>query len=165
MMVQCGFAANKSKWSPTIHLIQQSYIQTNKYQSRCSPRGRPNTHSIQHIPLRHTTPQDQFTQPHHLRGRHQPNTNTANQNLLPYLNEIHTWAHNNSLQINPSKTPSTLMTSDSSEYNKSLNIHINNTAIPTTSNPTILGLTFDPKLKFSTYTDNTITKAKKHSIS
>ena len=89
-----------------------------------------------------------------------PNTNTATQNLLPYLNEIHTWAHNNNLQINPTKTTSTLMTPDPSEYNKHLNIHINNTPIPTTSNPTIIGLTFDPKLKYSTYTDNTITKAK-----
>ena len=53
------------------------------------------------------------------------------------------------------------MTPNFSEYNKPLNIHINNTSIPTTSNPTILGLTFDPKLKFSTHTSNTITKAKK----
>ena len=89
------------------------------------------------------------------------NTNTATQNLLPYLDEIHTWAHNNNLKINPTKTTSTLMTSDPSEYNKPLNIHINNTPILTTSNPTILGLTFDPKLKYSTHTDNTITKTKK----
>ena len=53
------------------------------------------------------------------------------------------------------------MTPDPSEYNKPLNIHINNIPISTTSNPTILGLTFDPKLKYSTHTDNTITKAKK----
>ena len=52
------------------------------------------------------------------------------------------------------------MAPDLSEYNKPVNIHINNTPIPTTSNPTILGLIFDPKLKFSTHTDNTITKAK-----
>ena len=75
-----------------------------------------------------------------------PNTNTATQTLLPYLNEIHTWTHNNNLQINPTKTTSTLMTPDPSEYNKPLNIQINNIPIPTTSNPTILGLTFDPKL-------------------
>ena len=53
------------------------------------------------------------------------------------------------------------MTPDPSEYNKPLNIHINSISIPTTSNPTILGLTFDPKLKYSTHTNNTITKAKK----
>ena len=53
------------------------------------------------------------------------------------------------------------MTPDPSEYNKPLNIHINNTSISTTFYPIILGLTFDPKLKFSTHTDNTITKAKK----
>ena len=53
------------------------------------------------------------------------------------------------------------MTPDPSEYNKLLNIHINNNPIPAFSNPTILGFTFDPKLKYSTHTDNTITKAKK----
>ena len=53
------------------------------------------------------------------------------------------------------------MTPDPSEYNKPLNIHVNNILIPTTSNPTILGLTFDLKLKYSTHTSNTITKAKK----
>ena len=83
------------------------------------------------------------------------------QNLLPYFSEIHTWAHNKNLQINPTKTTTTLMTPDPSEYNKPLNIHINNTLIPTISNPTILGLTFDLKLKISTHTDNTITKANK----
>ena len=90
-----------------------------------------------------------------------PNINIATQNLLPYLNEIHTWAHNNNLQINSTKTTSTLMTPDPSKYNKPLNIHINNILIPTSSKPTILHLTFDPKLKYSTHTDNTITKAKK----
>ena len=59
-----------------------------------------------------------------------PNINTATQNLLPYLNEVHTWALNNNLQINPTKTTSTLMTPDPSEYNKPLNIHINNIPIP-----------------------------------
>ena len=90
-----------------------------------------------------------------------PSINTATQNLLPYPNEIYTWAHNNNLQINPTKTTSTFVTPDPSEYNKPLNIHINNIPIPTTFNPTILGLTFDPNLKYSTHTDNTITKAKK----
>ena len=150
----------------TIHLIQQSHIKTHKHQSRCPPRGRSITHSLQHIPLRHTTLQisslnlityaDDIT----ITSSH-PNINIATQNLLPYLNEIHTWAHNNNLQINPTKTTSTLMTPDPSGYNKLLNIHINNITILTTSNPTILGLTFDPKLKYSTHTDNTVTKAKK----
>ena len=56
------------------------------------------------------------------------------------------------------------MTPDPAEYNKPLNIHINNIPIPTTSNPTILGLTFDPKLNYSTHRDNTITKAKKKTL-
>ena len=52
------------------------------------------------------------------------------------------------------------MTPNFSESNKPLNIHIDNTPIHTTINPTILGLTFDPKLTFSTHT-NTITKPQK----
>ena len=52
------------------------------------------------------------------------------------------------------------MAPDNSEYNKPLNIHIN-TPIPTTSKPTILGLTFDPKLNFPTHTNNTIAKTQK----
>ena len=58
-----------------------------------------------------------------------PSTNTATQNLILYLNEIHKWAHTNNLQINPTKT--TLMTPDLSKYNKPLN-----TPIP--SPPTLL---------------------------
>ena len=61
------------KRPPTIHLIQQSHIKTHKHQSRCLPRERPITHSLQHIPLRHSTPQNQLTQPHHLRRRHHHN--------------------------------------------------------------------------------------------
>ena len=49
------------------------------------------------------------------------------------------------------------MTPDPSEYNEPLNIS-------TTYNPTILVLTFDPKLNFSIHTYNTITKAKKSFI-
>ena len=52
------------------------------------------------------------------------------------------------------------MTPKPSKCNITLNIHINNIPIPTTSNPTILDLSY-PKLKYSTLTDNTITKAKK----
>ena len=73
-----------------------------------------------------------------------PNTNTTIQHLLPYLNEIHTWAHTNKFRNNPIKTTTTLMTPDPSECNKPLNIYINNIPIPTTSNPTILGLILAP---------------------
>ena len=89
-----------------------------------------NNHTSKHTNIKAGVPQG---------GVLSPTLFNIYQNLLPYLNEIHTWAHNNNLKIN---------------------IHINNVPIPTTSNPTILGLTFDPKLKYSTYTDNTITKAK-----
>ena len=67
-----------------------------------------------------------------------PNINTATQNLLPYLNEIHTWAHNNNLKINSTKTmtTSTFMTPDPSEYNKPTS-----TTFPSPLAPTLPSLT------------------------
>ena len=150
------------KRPPKIHLIQQSHIKASVlrgdvlsptlFNIYLSDIPLPKISSLNLIIYADVT----ITSSHSI--------NTATQNLLPYLNEIHTWAHNN-LQINPTKTTSTLMTPDPSEYNKPLNIHVNNIPIPTTSNPTILGLTFDPKLKYSTHTDNTTTKAKKNTQS
>ena len=57
------------------------------------------------------------------------------------------------------KTQATLFTPDPYEYNHALNLHINGTRIKTTKRPTILGLTFDPKLKFHEHIKNTEKKA------
>jgi hypothetical protein len=85
----------------------------------------------------------------------------AEQNLQPYLNELFEWTQANDLQLNPSKSTSTLFTTDPSEYNRKLNLTINNTEIPTIKHPKILGLTFDPKLNFQEHIKITKEKANK----
>ena len=69
----------------------------------------------------------------------------AQNNLQPYLLEIFDWTQRNDLILNPDKSTTILFTPDPAEYETILNLTINNTIIPTTKNPKILGLTFDPK--------------------
>ena len=90
-----------------------------------------------------------------------PNYRTAETIIQPYLNTITNWATQNNLIINTTKTQSTLFTPDPAEYSKSLNININNNLLATNPFPTILGLTFDPKLTFSEHIKYTKTKAYK----
>ena len=59
----------------------------------------------------------------------------AEQNLQPYLNEIFDWTKDNDLQLNASKSTSTLFTTESSEYNKTLSLNIDNVVIPTLTHP------------------------------
>ena len=55
----------------------------------------------------------------------------------------------------------TLFTPDPAESSHNLSLTINNTTIPTIRNPKILGVTFDPKLTFSTHINTIAEKAKK----
>jgi len=89
------------------------------------------------------------------------NIQTAQQNLQPYLNNIFDWTKENELTLNPDKSSSTLFTPDPAEFNSKLNLSINNITIPTVKNPKVLGVTFDPKLNFSTHIKNTTEKVKK----
>ena len=89
------------------------------------------------------------------------NIETAQRNLEPYLSELNNWTRRNNLKLNPDKSTSTLFTLDPSEYDKTLNLHINNTLIPTVKHPKVLGLTFDPKLKFNEHIAKTKEKAGK----
>ena len=70
------------------------------------------------------------------------------QSIQPYLNEIFEWTKENDLQLNATKSTSTLFTNDQSELNETLSLTINNESIPTIKHSKILGLTFDPKLNF-----------------
>ena len=85
----------------------------------------------------------------------------AQDQLQPYLEKIHKWTIDNNLKLNADKSSSTLFTLHPNEYNKTLNLHINNTLIPTVQHPKILGLTFDPKLTYNQHIDNTKEKATK----
>jgi len=68
----------------------------------------------------------------------------AEENLQPYLNKIFDWTQTNELQLNASKSTSTLFTTDPGEINRKLTLKINGSLIPTVKNPKILGLTSDP---------------------
>jgi hypothetical protein len=85
----------------------------------------------------------------------------AQKNLEPFLSDLHKWTQENNLKLNPDKSTSTLFTLDPSEYDKTLNLHINNTLIPTVKHPKVLGLTFDPKLNYKQHIEKTKDKASK----
>ena len=53
----------------------------------------------------------------------------AEQNLQHYLNYIFTWTKENDFILNVSKSTSTLFTTDPSEYNKTLQLSIDNVII------------------------------------
>ena len=58
------------------------------------------------------------------------------------------------------KTQATLFTPDPHEYDRQLNLYIDGNRLETTKHPTILGLTFDPKLTFNEHLKRTENKAK-----
>jgi hypothetical protein len=89
------------------------------------------------------------------------NIEIAQDNLQPYLQDIHNWTIENNLTLNAGKSTSTLFTPDPAEYNTQLHLSINNTLIPTVKNPKVLGLTFDPKLTYAEHIKNTTAKASK----
>ena len=62
------------------------------------------------------------------------------------------WTNHNHLTLNPDKTTCTLFTPDPAEYKR--NLDVNNTALPMTIHPKVMGLTLDPKLIYSTQIHN-----------
>jgi hypothetical protein len=85
----------------------------------------------------------------------------AQENIQPYLNDIHTWTITNELKLNPTKTTTTLFTPDPAEYSTELTLDIDNIRLPTVKNPKILGLTLDPKLTYNQHIKTTTVKANK----
>ena len=124
--------------SPTLFNIYTSDI----------PTPHPNTHIITYA--------DDIT----LYASH-TNPDTIQDRLNPYLDEIVRWTKDNDLQLNATKTMTTLFTPDPAEYSNQLRLKIDNTTLPTETHPKILGLTFDPKLTFNRHIENSTTKAKK----
>ena len=64
------------------------------------------------------------------------------------------WTKLNNLLLNPDKTTSTLFTPVPAEYRSNLDLTIDNKALPMATHPTVLGLTLDPKLTYSTHIHN-----------
>ena len=87
--------------------------------------------------------------------------NIAKANIQPYLQDILKWTKDNDLLLNTDKTTCTLLTSDPAEYNTQLGLQIDNTTLPMTTHPKILGLTLDPKLTYNRHIDLAATKARK----
>ena len=78
-------------------------------------------------------------------------TSAAKKYIQPYLHKVFAWTKQNNPLLNPDKTTCTLFTPDSAEYTSILDPTINNKALPTATHPKVLGLTFDPKLTYSTH--------------
>ena len=87
------------------------------------------------------------------------NHRIAQQQIQPYLHNIHTWTQANDLKLNATKTTTTLFTPDPAEFSTELTLDIDNTRLPTVKNPKILGLTFDPKLTYSNHIQTMTKKA------
>ena len=87
--------------------------------------------------------------------------NIAKANIQPYLQDILKWTKENDLLLNTDKTTCTLLTPDPAEYNTQLGLQIDNTTLPITTHPKILGLTLDPKLTYNRHIDLAATKARK----
>ena len=85
--------------------------------------------------------------------------NIAQHTVTPYLQNIKNWAADNNLTLNAAKTTATLFTPDPAEFNTQLTLTIDNHPLPTTKNPKILGLTFDPKLTYNSHIQTTKQKA------
>ena len=87
--------------------------------------------------------------------------NIAKANIQPYLQDILKWTEDNDQLLNTDKTTCTLLTPDPAEYNTQLGIQIDNTTLPMSTPPKILGLTLDPKLTYIRHIDLAATKAGK----
>ena len=86
-------------------------------------------------------------------------TEIAELHAQQYLDQVLQWMKDNDL-ILADKTQATLFTPDPHEYDRQLNLYIDGNRLETTKHPTILGLTFDPKLTFNEHLKRTENKAK-----
>ena len=78
---------------------------------------------------------------------------------LTYI--LFAWTKQNNLTLNADKTTFTLFTQDPAEYKSTLDLKLNNTALPMATHPKVLGLIIDPKLTYSTHIHNISVQAHK----
>ena len=122
---------------------------------------RPFTNTIQHVHCRHNT-----THRHGLRRWHHHHIFTHKHECSQEIHTtIHTyifaWTKHNNLTLNQDKTTCTMFTPAPAEYKSYLYLKINNTALPMATHPKYLGLSFDPKLTYSTHIYNISVQAYK----
>jgi hypothetical protein len=89
------------------------------------------------------------------------NVDMAARQSEAYLNIVNDWTKPNHLRLNADKTLTTLFTSQTAQYNHTLNIHLEGNLLRTEKNPKILGVTFDPGLTFNKHAENTKVKGKR----
>ena len=87
--------------------------------------------------------------------------NIAKANIQPYLQDVLKWTKDNDLLLNTDKTTCTLLIPDPAEYNTQLGLQIDNTTLPMTTHPKIIGLTLNPKLTYNRHIDLAATKPRK----
>ena len=78
----------------------------------------------------------------------------AKKYIQPYIHKVFAGTKQNNLTLNTDKTTCTLFTPGPAEWKSNLDLKIQNTALPMAMHPTVLGLTLDPKLTYSTHIDN-----------
>ncbi|KAK3885147.1 hypothetical protein Pcinc_010628 [Petrolisthes cinctipes] len=76
------------------------------------------------------------------------NADTATLILQPYLNTLNAWFTTNRLKIAPTKSTVTLLTNWNAEHRYTPHLTINNTPIPHTHTPKILGITYNTSMTF-----------------
>ena len=78
----------------------------------------------------------------------------AGKYMQPCLHKVFAWTKQDNLLLDPDKTACTLFTPDPAEYTSSLDLTINNKALPMATHPKVLDLTLYPKLTYSTHIHN-----------
>ncbi|XP_076029826.1 uncharacterized protein LOC143018351 [Oratosquilla oratoria] len=74
--------------------------------------------------------------------------------IQPYLDTLNTWFITNRLKIAPTKSTATLLTNWTKEHKYIPHLYINNTLIPHTNTPKILGVTYDTSMSFKQHLTN-----------
>ena len=86
-------------------------------------------------------------------------TSAVKKYIQQYQHKVFVWTNN--ITLNADKTTCTLITPDPAVYTSTLDLKINNTALPMATHPDVLGLTLDPKLTYSTHIHNILLHAHK----
>ena len=84
----------------------------------------------------------------------------AASSLTRHAEYIAGWAQSKNLQVSTSKSTVTLFTPEFQQSHLHPNVPLNGTTLPLDRNPKILGVTFDPHLKFHKHIESIVNRAK-----
>ena len=86
--------------------------------------------------------------------------NVCSTQVQTYLTQLENWLTQNRLKVAPSKSTSTLLTSDNHEHQHRPTATLNNITIPHTHETKILGVTYNTSMSFAPHVNNIITKCR-----